>query len=198
MTTNTSATGGYLTPTSTSLEGKALNDFLHDLVCGITGLDGKMVRQRWQATDVPNLPQRGEAWCAIGIKNRPRKGTFPQVIHNGAGDGTDVLTSHETLEILASFYDTGTNGRADELGALLRDGLGISQNREQLLLNGMGVYEIGELLTVPALVKTVWQNRVDLEFKINRAVDRVYPVENVESLDGVIKTDVGLSKSLGG
>ena len=56
--TNTSATGGFLSPLSTPapLEDQALADFFQQYVAGITGIAGNLVRPRWQA-EPPNIPQ---------------------------------------------------------------------------------------------------------------------------------------------
>lgn len=193
---NTSASGGPLQPASSPapLEGKALNDFFHDLVVNLTGLPGGAVRQRWQ-TEPPNLPAAFTAWCAVGLTNRIAD-KFPAVVHNGAGDGTDTLHRHEILEVLASFYDTGTVGKADEYATLLRDNLAIAQNREVLLLAGMGLIEVGELVSVPVLMKSRWLYRVDVPFNVRREVVRTYPVENLLSLDGTIQSDSGLTASI--
>src|SRR5258708_4203476 len=119
-----STTGGYLLPVGAPpLEGEALNNFLQGWIVGITGLDGTMVRPRWQA-EPPNIPTAGTAWAAIGTQVRPAD-EFPYVRHNGAangGAGQDELHQHEDIEILVSFYDLGTNGQADAFAALLRQG----------------------------------------------------------------------------
>lgn len=67
---NTSATGGYLLPEQSPapLEGDALDDFFHDIVAGITGLDTNLVRPRWQETPPP-APKRGTNWAAVGVMN---------------------------------------------------------------------------------------------------------------------------------
>ena len=60
---NDSSTGGPIAPVPTSaapLEGKALNDFLNELIAGITGLDGTMVRPSFQTVPA-NVPTEGEA-----------------------------------------------------------------------------------------------------------------------------------------
>jgi hypothetical protein len=62
-------------PTATHappLEDKALEDFLHDVVAGITGLGrDTLVRPRWQA-EPPNLPARNVDWVGFGIPDRKR------------------------------------------------------------------------------------------------------------------------------
>src|ERR1039458_4174886 len=122
-----------------------------------------MVRPRWQP-EPPDIPTAGEAWAALGVTSRPSD-EYPYIKHDGAAEGglgNDQMQRHETLTILTSFYDLGSTGLADYYAALFRDGMFIPQNREVLLLNGMGLVRTGELLTVPSLFKLRWMYQVDL------------------------------------
>lgn len=190
--TNTSATGGYLAPEASPapLEGQDLNRFLQQVVVGVTGLSGTLVRPRWQAVP-PNLPAAATVWAAVGVLSRPSD-TFPHVLHDPDVLGADVLTRNETLNLQVSFYDTGTNGQADKFCAILRDGLVIAQNREVLGLNGMVLNSTGDPQPVPALLKQRWLYRVDLPVVIVREVRRVYPILNLASFVGTLVNDVGL------
>lgn len=181
---NNSSTGGYLAPAGSPapLEGQALNRFIQGWVVGITGLAGSMVRPRWQP-EPADIPDAGDAWAAIGITERPSD-TFPYVGHDpagGTGDGADNLQRHEMLGVLASFYDLGTNGLADYYASLLRDGAAIAQNRETLETSGFNLIDVGDMTTVPSLLKSRWLYRVDLPFRLRRAIARSYPVLNVET-----------------
>lgn len=167
--------------------------FLQSWMSGISGLPGAMVRPRWQ-TEPPNIPQAGECWAALGVRARPSD-EYPYVGHlsmaNG-GIGADLLQRHETLDILTSFYDTGVTGQADFYAAQFRDGTAIQQNRDPLILAGMGLVRVGSLVTVPSLLKLRWLYRVDLEVTIRRQIDRVYPVENLVAAQGSVITEEGL------
>lgn len=189
---NTSATGGYLDPavSPAPLEGQDLNRFLQQVVVGVTGLDGTLVRPRWQ-TVPSNIPQEATAWAAVGVLDRPSD-TFPFVGHDVDGEGTDLLIRNETLSVQVSFYDTGTNGQADKFCALFRDGLSIAQNREVLLLGGMVLNSVGTPQPVPSLMKQRWLYRVDLPIIIIREIRRVYPVLNLLSMTGTLYVDNGL------
>lgn len=180
--TNTSATGGYLVPDGVitpPIEDDALDDFMGDVVAAITGLDrDTAVRPRWQA-EPPNLPDRTVNWCAVGITHR-KADTFASVVHGptlGGGEGADVLTRHEELDLLISFYGPACQAT----GALMRDGISIAQNREQLFLAGMGLVSVGDLTKAPEILKSAWYQRADLPLVIRREVRREYPVLNLIS-----------------
>jgi len=172
---NTSATGGYLTPTVSPapLEDEALVNFFQEWVVGITGLAGQYVRPRWQP-EPPNIPGSSINWAAIGIARR-EVDTFAVEQHLPAG--TSQVKRHEVLHFLASFYGPA----ADSYAHILREGMQLAQNRERLTLNSMGLVESGEAVTVPELVKERWLYRVDLPFSIRRQIIRTYSVLNLNS-----------------
>lgn len=179
---NDSATGGPLQPEPfpVPIEDQDLDRFLQQYVAGITGLDGKLIRQRWQV-EPPNLPDAGVNWVAIGVMNFDAD-KFSVVMHHSEGEGFDELQRHEVFDLLCSFY--GPN--ADKYSSLLRDGLSIIQNREPLFLAGMALVEVGQIVSVPAIIKQTWQYRVDVPVRFRRAIQRYYPVLNLLSAEGTI------------
>lgn len=188
-----SSTGGYLAPTAGApapLEGLALLQFLQGWMVGIIGIDPTLVRPRWQP-EPPNIPQLGTAWVAFGVTSRPSD-EYPYSDWDPIHDEYR-LQRHEELIILASFYDTGSTGAADNLAALFRDGAAIQQNREPLVLAGMNLVRVGALVAVPSLLKQQWLYRVDLELALRRQIDRIYPVLPLLSADGALYTDTGLA-----
>jgi hypothetical protein len=185
---NSSATGGYLAPTGTPpLEGQPLLDFLQRWITGISGVPGKLVRPRWQA-EPPNIPDSGVVWLSFGIMRRTVD-PFPWVSHYPDGDGYDELSRHETMELLASIYDTGSGGQADLTAEVLRDGMNMAQNLEPLQLRQMMLLDVGDIQPVPTLQNTRWLYRLDLPFRIRRTITRDYPVENVVEVDGTVVSD---------
>jgi hypothetical protein len=198
--TNNSSTGGYLAPAvaPAPLEGQALLRFFNGIISGITGLPGNLVRPFWQE-EPPDVPDEGDAWVAFKITRRPSD-VFPFVgrLPYAPEDGNDHLQRHEELNIATTFYDTGitglnnSGGLADYYASLFRDGLAVPQNREPLFLAGMGLKNIGEVITVPVILKKRWQNRVDFEFAVNRQIDRTYPVNTIVSATGTVNYDTGL------
>jgi len=177
---------------SLPLQGQELNRFIQQWLVSLTGIDPNLMRPVWQ-TEPPNIPSEGDAWGAFRVTSTTSD-TFPAFIHHGENDGTDELQRHEILEYLVSFYDLGTNGFADAYAATLRDGMAVAQNREILTNNSMNLLAIGNLQTVPSLLKQRWLYRVDLSFQLARAVTRTYEILNVLEADVTIKTDEGYTK----
>jgi hypothetical protein len=174
-----SSTGGYLQPTDISgpLEGQDLNRFLQSWIVGLSSLTGDLVRPQFQS-EPPNVPDFGTAWIAFRYTIRPSD-TFPWIGH---GVGFSQLQRHESIHLLLSAYDDGTNGKADATIALFRDNSAIPQNLEMLLLNNMGLVSCGEPIAIPSLLKQRWLYRVDLPVVIRREIIRTYPILDVASL----------------
>lgn len=183
---NTSATGGYLLPSNVAhvpVEDLALVLVFQALVVGLTGLDGALVRPRWQPKP-PNMPPIDASWVALGIFDQQRD-TFAYVEHDGRGAGQDIVQRNELVEMLCSFYgpDAGKNA------GLVSDGLMVAQNREVLQQNSMGLVSVGEIQAVPALINNQWYNRLDMKITVRREILRTYPVLNILSVVGTIAAE---------
>lgn len=181
---NDSSTGGFLPGTDVSaLADDALDNVLQQTVVGITGLDGSLVRPRWQPV-VPKQPEPGTDWCAIGV-TRFDPMDYPIETHDSSGDGSSTLTHWEEFTLLASFYGPTGQGNARRL----RDGLYVSQNREALIAQGVDLVGADEVQTVPDLVNEQWVRRYDLSIRMRASAVRVYQILNLLSADDSIVTD---------
>jgi hypothetical protein len=173
---NTSATGGYLAPTApVPAEDDELDNLMQELVAGVTGLPGAMVRPRWQST-VPKQPEPNEDWCAIGI-TRQANDAGPAIQHDGAGEGSDEYVRHQEIDLLCSFYGPAAKGYAQ----LLADSMAVPQNSEQLALHGMKFIRVSDIQPAPALINQQWNRRFDLTLTLRRKITRTYPVLNLLS-----------------
>lgn len=180
----------YVAPTGTPpLEGSDLEDALHDVIVGITGMDNTLVQPRWQPEPV-DIPAAATAWAAFGFERRDTS-KYPEVVHapGALSGGSDILRQQEELDVRVSFYDLGAAGHADQNLALLRDGLYIAQNREAMLAQGIMLVSTGDAVPAPVLFKERWQYRVDLVITIRRQIDRTYAIPNIESAAGNIVAD---------
>lgn len=184
---NTSATGGYVLPISGPLVGRELNRFFQQLVVGMTGIEGENVRPRWQA-EPANVPTFGNVWAAIGISRRETQGFAWERM--GCGEHPVYsLSRHEELRLLCSFYDNGVDQYADAAAASLRDGLQLEQNRAALTCAGMGFVSSGDIVPLPALLKTRWLYRADLPLLFRRTLTWTYPIMGLAGARAVIQAE---------
>lgn len=184
---NDSSTGGVLTPSSPPpLTDASLEAILQQLVVGLTGLPGRLVRPRWQST-TPKQPEPSTNWCAIGVTSITPDAN-PAILHNAAGGGSDTLFRHEQIEVLLSFY--GPQGQ--QYAAQVRDGFWLPQNNDALKANLMGFVEADVLRSVPELVNQQWVRRYDFSVWLRRQVVRTYPVLNLLSAAVITESDTPL------
>ena len=185
---NTSSTGGYLTPAGSALPAQDadLDDLMQAVVVGITGLDGAMVRPRWQPV-AAKMPEPDTDWCALGVTVEDAD-AGPAIIHSSAGAGSDTYIRHENIQVLASFY--GPHGMS--YASQLRDGIAIPQNTESLRATDTSVVIGGETIrAVPELINQQWLRRYDLVLNFRRKVTRTYAVQNITSVAGRLIDDTG-------
>lgn len=188
MPPNTSATGGYLAPFIPStpareVEDDAFLDFMHDVFVGVTGLDPKNVRPRWQPTPA-NMPPRNTDWMAFGISESVPD-AFGYEAHDGTGNGQTAMIVYEDTVLLCAFY--GSN--AERFARTLRSGLLLSQNREVMTTAQIAVKRMTGPTPAPSLFKEQWLYRSDLAVTLRRQIRSVYPILNILEGVGVVKTD---------
>jgi len=189
---NTSATGGFLAPSATNaIEDEALRVFFQQIVTGITGIDGKLVRPRWQA-EPPNMPTFGSDWASIGVMKRERdcnSYATHRSVNDGSGNniGTDYVHRTEVLDVLCSFYGPNCEAKSE----LLAMGLEIDQNREVMQLAGYGLVCVEDATMMADLFNDRWVTRIDLPFQIRRAQLYQYPVLDLQGAQGTIIEDIG-------
>lgn len=175
-----SSTGGYLSPSSTGgdLNDASLSQFLQQVVVGIVGLPGSMVRPRWQA-EPPNIPDFGANWAAIGPGPRKRD----SYSHTQANGENVTVIRNRTMDILCSFYGPSAEANSE----LLAMGLEVAQNREVMQLAGFNLVSgAGDSTIVPVLIKQRWQYRVDVPFAIRQQQKYTYSVLDLLSATGTM------------
>lgn len=178
-----SAAAGYLSPSVSPVYDNALDDLLHDVVVGITGLPGDLVRPRWQP-EPPQQPDFAVNWVAFGLRNST---VDPFAHEEEAADGASAaIQRDEILYYLHSFYGPGAHGLAERF----RDGFEISQNRDALRSLGLGLVEVQEITKAPALLKEKWVPKVDVVVVYRRRTSRTYPILTITSATGSIATEI--------
>lgn len=181
MSGNTSASGGFLTPTDDALvEDPELTNLFQATTVGITGLIPQNVRPRWQTTP-PGQPDYNVDWCSVGIMS---SGPTDYAYQDMQTDGTYLYKQLEALELLWSFYGPNSDANARKL----RAGFYIKQNLDLLATAGIKLIEIRETMLVPVLVNTRFIGQTDVPGSFTRLVKRIYPVLPIESANGTIQT----------
>ena len=177
---------GFLLPNTPPppVEGDPWTNILHDLVCGVTGLDGSLVRPRWQIQP-PVTPEPTVDWCAIGTNST--KSDWQPVFYHVADDpadpdGYDIFQRMEETDVLASFY--GPN--CTQYGDILRDGLFIDNNSQYLRSMACTIVEVQDITLAAELYKMQWRGRTDVPFVIRREVRRIYKVRTLLRSTGTI------------
>lgn len=182
---NTSATGGYLSALTSFPTGQDLQRFLQTIIVGITELDPTLVRPRWRRNP-PQQPAFDVNWCAFGIVKQTQDANAylrpPKPL-----DIECRLIRHEDMEILCSFYGP----LCLEYAGVLREGLELGQNREQLYQTAMGLRSVSEITRVPELLNDQWFDRADMTIIIAREITRVYQILPFAATEGTIVGNFG-------
>ena len=179
---STSATGGYALPSYTQPNPKSLTltQFIQTVLCGVSGINGKLCRPKWQQ-EPPQMPDISVNWLAFGIASS--NPSFNAYIAMNP-DNTTQYQRQEQLEVQVSVYGPDA---LDTVG-LITDGLQIPQNLAGLLSANMGMVEVTKALHIPELINERFFNRYELALVLNRQVQRLYPILNFLSATGIIYT----------
>jgi hypothetical protein len=173
-----STQAGFLGPVTDTLEGIAWENFLQELVAGITGLDPALVRPRWQPVP-PTTPNVSVDWVGCGI-TATEADWQPYMEHRD--EGIDILRRHENVTYSCSFYGP----HSADLAAILRDGILVEQNRAVLRVNAVGLTEVTEVRRATELFREQFRDRHDLNILLKREVRRTYNVRNLSRAIGTI------------
>lgn len=182
---NDSSTGGFLSPVQSTppIEDSALEDFLQTMIAGVTGLPEAMVRP-YPQTIAPRVPEPSVNWCGFTVADFDADANAG-LQHQSSDDGSDTYLRHEDIEVKCQFY--GPN--ASQYARVLRDGLYVPQNREQLQLNDFGLIDTSAIVPAPDVVNQQVRRRYDISVFLRRKVTRTYRVLNLESAQTSTTTD---------
>jgi hypothetical protein len=172
--------------------GQSLDDFVQQIVAGITGLPGDLVRPRYQQ-EPPDLPPIGTDWCAVGVFGDARPSGYPYGVEDSlpAGQGSQDRADFEEFDVLASFYGPD----ADRYATLLRQGLFVANNQEPLYLAKVALVGTGPRRRMTDLIQRKFMERYDVLVTFTRTVLTSYPVLYFLSATNVVATDTGFVTS---
>jgi len=187
---NTSATGGPLSPAPPlPLDDDGLDAVFQQLIQHVTSLSGDLVRPRWQAS-VPKQPEPGVNWCALGTPEVVQD-AGPWLVYDPVRN-QETYWDHETLTVLVTFY--GPN--AQSFARLLRAGLNVPQNTEELLQYGVRYIDCGPVRTMNELLNQQWVHREDIALHFRRKVVMTFAVENILIADIHLQDDTVVNDTI--
>jgi hypothetical protein len=190
---NTSATGGYLLPTTTvplpspspGAPAFTLTQFIQSVLVGLTGIDGTLVRPKWQINP-PKQPDIGVDWIAFKVTmSNPDTYSYNTLSHDEDDNPVYQYQRQEDLTLSCAFY--GPNSR--EYGSIVIDGFQIGQNLEALQSAGLAFTSSGQLMLMPDLVNERWVEKYELEILMRREIQRTYSILSILEAQGTIISD---------
>jgi hypothetical protein len=175
---------GYIQASRSLPNDDALASVLQQMIVGITGLPGTLVRPRWQPQP-PTQPSVTTVWCAIGITSYTPY-DYPQWTQD---DTSGILHRYERLDALATFYGPQSASYA----AALRDGLYVAQNHETLSAQGIKLRSVDETTHLGELINSQYVSRSDVPLSFVRFVERTYDaIPAIAQISVSFLTDTGL------
>lgn len=181
---NDSTVAGYLVPVQSPIYGDALDDVLHDVIAGITGIAGNLIRPRWQP-EPPNQPDLNTDWVAFGINNT-EEDIFAFTREDANGLGTSIVERDEKLYYLISFYGPDSTINEKQFSAAIQ----LAQNRDALTAQNIGFVEMQKPVVLPALLKEKWVRRIDATLVLRRRVGWTFQVRTVASASAGIDNEI--------
>jgi hypothetical protein len=186
---NTSATGGVLLPAQAAPDdGDFLDSIFQGLIAAITGLEGTLVRVRWQP-DPPQEPPVDTNWCSFAVS--VEDGDCPAIQWDHETQ-TYTYTIHDEITVLVMFF-----GPASRQYALqLRDGLRVPQNTEGLLTSAMRFRASDRIRMLSEKVNQQMRRRHDISLRFRQEVVREYPVLGFLSAAVTVNTGTGVDDEI--
>ena len=174
---------GVLTESASTAED--VINVLRLFVSVLTGIDKKLVRQRWLSR--PGLtPDIGTDWIAIGIERIDTEG----LPYQAGSKAPDVVkrTVWQKIRVAMSFYGPHASENCEKV----RDGLHVPQNFAQLTRYGLYFQSVDDAAQhVPDYVHEQWVDRYDIRAAFGRSVTKTFGVRTIVAAGVEIFTEKG-------
>ena len=185
-----SSTGGYLLLVPEALpNGLTLVQFIQQLIVGITGLNGSLVREKYQ-TNAPKIEEVEINWCSFSLSTL-QKDYDGFIKQNQSGDNSEV-TRHQKLIVSASFYGPNSN----QIASQFCNGFLLSQNREVLRSGNLNFNGTSDVTFVPEKKNEQWFKRHDVTLTLTQKEVNTTAVQSLESYSGTIKAQQGDTENI--
>lgn len=168
---------GYLIPVEDPAADDALVDLLQPFLVGVTGLDGTLIRPRWQPNPA-NQPDFSTNWAAVGVVYEEPDDYAEQLSPDLEVTGEVGLRRQSLLHVQLSFYGPDCS----KMGRRVHAGLQIDQNRTLLRSEGLALVNLGAPTHIPALVKNTWVPRIDVLMIVRQCLYHSFQVYSLKGL----------------
>ena len=162
---------------------------IHDALVSVSGIDGSLVRARWQLNPPP-MPDSSTNWIAFSF-NSLSVGGIPEIDHSDS-DISDPEAANSTARIRQEMTVRVSCFGADGLNVAesIRAGLSMPFNNVALQSAGMTMlYVDPQLVRSPDIVNGRWVDKWDVSFKIGRMANRKFNVRSIASADFSVIND---------
>lgn len=168
----------YLTPTATATPaGQDFRRLLQQVLVGLSGLPGALVRPSWQRDPAPS-PGTDVRWLALRVTTEDGGS---DAIVTQRDDGAD-FERMERVSLAVTAYGPESETFAGEV----RDGFFLPPNRYALRSEGIAFQGVGPVMHVPELFNDQWLDRSDFVVTLERVVKRSYRILPIASVRGTI------------
>lgn len=147
-----------------------LDELFQKAIIGVTGLDGTLVRPRFQVNPPP-IPDPTVDWAAVSVPTETPDAS-PVIAPTPGSDDTMDFIDHEQMEVQASFY--GPNSR--RVLKRFRHGILIPQNMDQLKAVEIYYQDAGPNTYLNELLNQQYYKRADFTLYFRRKVTRQYGI----------------------
>lgn len=189
MSQNTTATGGFLSPhpqpptLDTVPAGLTFVQFIQQLLVGLSGFPGTLVRPEWQQNP-PKKPDIDTNWLAFGLGSATPDNNA--VVGIEVIDNVEVptLMRNELIPVIVSVYGPDSY---DNIG-MIRDAFQLTQNLTTLRKANVGFGYDTPAQHLPDFFNERWYDRWRCEFFVRRQIQRTYPLLTFLSANGTAYT----------